>query len=250
MPVLERTTRELNGEVIVDKTRPLFTLAELKEGKHLEGRDVVPSNESSGYERALERIAQMKGETGWTSDRLADEVSEYIVPEILGKAGIKTDPKTIEWDVSPVQGGMFFTLDPRNTSVDVPVFLRAMQAFYAGRDWRGPEYAASEQKPRLPVGKAIKHIDLRSADAWHARHGGLHVQTVSRWSGEIEPEAYDYEHEFSEEWRTDCNDFLSEVLGFALRTLMDAYESEEGEEQLLYDAEANEWLFTATGAFA
>jgi len=66
---------------------------------------------------------------------------------------------------------------------------------------------------------------------------------------ELEPD-YDYEFEFSEEFMTDCNDFLEEILQFCFRTLRDSYENEFEEDTILEDAEANEWRFTNTGEWA
>lgn len=252
MPVLERTTRELDGKVVSSSERRLFTLAELKDGKQLEGKgDVVENRVAGAFDRACDNISQMMGESGWISDSIEMEISEYIVPEILGKAGITTDPKTIEWDVNPVQSGMFFALNPASTKIDAAVFLRAMKGWFAGKDWRGREYAASEQKPRFPYKRKV--IDLRSSDAWHARRAGVYMQIVrnSMWSEELDIEpGYDYEHEFSEQFMVDCNEFISEITGFALRTLRDTAEGETEEESLLEAAEANGWMFTETGAWA
>jgi len=248
VPLVETKTVEHDGVEVSRTQRVLYSLAELKEGKHIEG-DIVEAHVASAFDRACENIGRMKDEAGWTSMDLETEISEYLVPEVLGKAGITTDPKRIEWDVSPTQSGRFFMLDPSSTKVDASLFLHAMKQWFAGIDWRGPDYKASTQKPRFPVNK--KRIDLRSADAWHARHGSLAMQKVSHWSGEVELEPdYDYEFEFSEEFMTDCNDFLEEILQFCFRTLRDSYENEFEEETIVEDAEANEWRFTKTGDWA
>ena len=250
MSIAEVTTRTIDGVEVSKVERTLYTLAELKDGKHIEGEDVVEHKRAGAYNEALSKIQQMKDESSWTQDDLETEISEYINPEIIAKAGLITEAKDIGWDVSYVQGGRYVTLDDRKTSVDVPVFLRAMKGWFMGKDWRGHEYARAEQKPRFPTEGQQHKIDLRSADARQAMGGSLVVQTVSKWTGEIEPEPYDYGFEFSQQFMQDCNDFLAEVLSFAFRTLEATYEDAHSEETILADAEANEWTFTNTGAWA
>lgn len=250
MPLVETKTVEHDGVEISKTQRVLYSLAELKEGKHLEGEDVVEYQRSAAFDNACENIGRMMDESGWTSDDLNLEVSEYLVPEVLAKAGLITEAKHIEWDVSPVQGGMFFILDPAHTSVDTRTFLRAMKGWFMGVDWRGPEYKASTQQPRFPTPNQQHKIDLRSSDARQAMEGSLIVQRVSKWVGEIDLDPYIYEYEFSEQFRQDCNDFLEEVLRFCLRTLEDEVESRNDEESMLSLAEANEWMFTDEGRWA
>ena len=88
-----------------------------------------------------------------------------------------------------------------------------------------------------------------------AKESGLFVETVnthwsSRSSDELVFEPSDYERQFSEEFRQDCNYFFGEVIGFCYRTLEQTYEGEFEEDSLLSAAEANEWHFTAEGQWA
>lgn len=253
--IVEVKTRSLDGVEVSRVERRLYSLRELKDEKHIEGEDIVEYKRSTAFENACENIGRMMDESGWTQTDIEMEIDNYLLPEVLGKAGITTNDgaKSISWDVSYVQGGMFFSLDPAHTSIDARLFMRAMQAWFLGRDWRGPEYAASTQQPRFPTEAQRKVIDLRRGDAWHAVRGNLFMQVErhSVWSSgfEIDP-GYDYEHEFSDEFMRDCNDFLEEILRFCLHTIRAEVEDRGNEESMLDLAEANEWTFTNEGAWA
>lgn len=248
--IVEVKTRTLDGVEVSRVERTLYSLAELHEGKHIEGEDVVEYKRANAFDTACDNIARMMDESGWTQTDLETEITEYLMPEVLSKAGITTDPKYIEWDVSPTQGGMFFVLDPEHTSINARTFVRAMKGYFMGVDWRGPEYKASTEKPTFPFEKGRHKIDLRSSDARQAIEGSLVISKISRWTSEVDADPYIYEYEFSDGFRADCNDFLAEVLAFCLRTLRDQVEGRNDEQSMVELAEANEWTFTNEGAWA
>lgn len=238
----EIKTRLLDGKEVERTERSLFTLAELKE------RD-----EDGAFSNALSTISYEQDSNGWTTESLQDEISQYIVPEVLAPAGIELDDegKSIEWDVSPVQGGQFFVLDPAHTTIKARVFLRAMKVYFAGGDWRGKDYAEAKNPPYL-YQRQQHPIDLRSKDAWHARHGDVLIVKIRSplTTEEVDLESSDYDYEFSQQFREDCNTFIKDVCDFAHDELRRSYEGAHSEESLLDLAEMNEWLFDAKGKIA
>ena len=142
----------------VSDTRLLYTLAELRDLDTAQSPDIT----NQAYDRALDW-----GREGWTQfDYLAEEVSEYLVPEHFGKAGIVCDSDKIDYDLDR----RYFSLPP--TNVNVPVFLAALKAYYDGRDYRGPDYAQSERYLLAPTPRRYA-IDLRSHDARLAGEEGF-----------------------------------------------------------------------------
>ena len=223
----------------VSDTRLLYTIDELRDLDALHSPDIT----RHAYERALEWVRE-----GWTQfDYLAEEVSEYLAPELFGKAGIVCDPDKIEYDLDR----RYFSLPP--TNVNVPVFLAALKAYYDGRDYRGPEYIRAERHLFAPT--ARRHaIDLRSHDARLAGEGGLFISREAvgfgNYRNEFNWEDAEREPGFSDAFRQDCEEFLHALRDEARHVLEVEAEYQISDEHLHEVASINEWYFDREGRTA
>jgi len=243
MPLIETTVlADEHGHEIEKHDRKLYTLAELKALDDRPAPEQDDEISSRAYENALEWLSQ--GESEFWSGQ--DELDNYIQPEHFGLAGITFDAKKAEYNVG--YGSIYFVL-PHGTSIDTPVFLRALKAWAEGRDYRGKDYAKADRKVVLHPYSQHK-IDLRSKDARIAREQGLVVQTVSSmWSHSSDEFDLDYHYEgMSDEFKKDCNAFLSDLCHEAAYLLNAEYEYVTGDrEYLMETAEANEYTFDRNG---
>lgn len=222
----------------VSDTRLLYTLAELQALDAAKSPDIA----KGAYGRALDWVR----EGIMSFDVLSDELSEYLVPEHFGKAGITCAADKIEYDLD--RG--YFAL-PANTSVKVPLFLAALKAYYDGRDYRGPEYAGAERHLLAPDSR--RHaVDLRSHDARLAGEMGLYIDAVTTGYGYYSHRNgftwyTDSEPGFSETFEQDCEEFLCALCEEARQVLQGEWEYQETDENVLETAEANDWLFDHEG---
>lgn len=226
------TLLDESGVVIETTERKLYTITELK---NLNGSE---ETDHRAYENALEWVAEGNMEF-WSG---LDELDAYIVPEHFGLAGISCKAKDIQFIVG--DRGEFLGL-PRNTDVNVPIFLRAMKAYFMGLDYRGKPYASASRK-LVATGTGIDPIDLRSRDARIVRDQGL-VVLSNEWRGNQTRE-FDFDYlDLSEAFEADCNEFLAELVNEALRILTDDFEDQSSEEVCFDNAEANEYTFDRRG---
>lgn len=248
MPLTETTVvKDTTGNVLEESERKLYTLAELKALDDRPAPEQDDKIESGAVDRALDWLRQGQGEF-WSG---LDELDAYIQPELFGLAGITFNAKSATYVVGDYSHGSAWFALPRDTDIDVPLFLRAMKDFYAGRDYRGKEYAKAEGERVVAVGRSQKKIDLRSKDVRIVKEQGLVVHVISspyeRTTDSFDTEErYGYE-DVSGEFKTDCNFFLSELCHEAAKILEADYESQFEEETLLDVAEANEYTFDRTG---
>lgn len=246
MPLRETTVvANEHGHEITKRERKLYTLAELKALDDRPAPEQDDEISSDAFEKALGWISQGESEF-WSGE---DDLENYIQPEHFGLAGITFDAKKAEYNVG--YGGIYFVL-PRGTSIDTPVFLRALKAWAEGRDYRGKDYAKDNRKVILHPHSQHK-IDLRSKDARIAREHGLIVHTVSTmWSHSSDEFDLDYHYEgMSDAFKNDCNAFLSDLCHEAARLLDSEYEYITGDREYLMDtAEVNEYTFDRNGKIA
>ena len=236
------TTTDDTGSVVNADTRKLYTLAELKDGKHIEDEPspIITRAVSCAYQTALDRLSQQESEF-WDG---RDEIENYIAPELFGRAGITFKAKDATYNVG--WGDVWFCL-PREALIDTMAFLRAMKAYFAYVDYRGKDYAKSPEK-LLASERAQHKIDLRSKDTLIAREQGLVVYVQTAYSSSSGTFDLDYHYDgMSDQFKSDCNDFLAELCHEAARILNADYEDRLSEESCLDLAECNEWLFTCTG---
>lgn len=250
MPITEVSvvTRIPDGAPAEDterSTRRLYTLAELRDGKHIEDEpsDIITSAVSGAYERALEKIAEGNYEL-WEAD------GDWLT-YIHEKAGITFDFAQATWDVSYHQGSMWFAL-PKGTDIDTPVFLRAMKDYFAGIDYRHDGIAKESWVVAPPYQR--HKIDLRSKDAVIAREQGLAIEVrnafSSSYGGGQELDLDYYYGDMTDEFKRDCNEFLDALNEEVVRLLREDAESVTKEDYILDQASENEWLFTKEGRFA
>jgi hypothetical protein len=139
MPLLETTVVTDDGVVVESSERKLYTLAELKDSKHIEDEptDIIKSRVDSAYDTALSWMIEMTMEYSWWDSALDCEVDF-----IAGKYGITYKPKEVSFDLDR---GSYFCFG-KTTDIDERVFLRK-----AGIDLRTK--AAKAMLGRLVLGE-------------------------------------------------------------------------------------------------
>ena len=248
MSITEKTTLlNKEGAVVDESERKLYTLAELKVLDDRPRPEQDDEVDHRAYQNALETLAQWEAET-WDG---LDELDNYLSPEVFDKAGITFNEKSATWNVG--YGGTWFAL-PRETDIKVPEFLRAMKLYFSGHDIRGSWYDKQIEGRKIICSEREKHvIDLRSSDACKAREYGLVVHVFSslyQGDSELELDGDYYLPEYSEGFKSDCNEFLKELCHYAAITLEEDYEDRQSEDSLLELAEMNEYHFDRNGKIA
>lgn len=277
MPLVETTVVKDGADVVATRERKLYTLAELKDGKHIadEPSDIVESGVTSAYETALDKLREHAFEdTWWAENTLDNDAVELFkacgitVPQKTETVHVKVDGKfqydeqhrpltktvtrddTIweSWDLDRNE----FTLN-RRAVVDDKAFLRALQWYLAGKDIRDlPALQWGQPTPPRPikaVGTQIRKLDLRSKDARIIREQGLVIHSIdSLWRTATPEFDLDYHYdELSEQTQEDANELLSDLCSEVVSLLRDEMEYRGSEESLLEDAEANDYRWTKTG---
>lgn len=279
MPLTETTVLKDGEQIIEERERKLYTLRELRDGKHIEDEpsDIITSAVSGAYERALDKMREWAYEDTWWSENVLDNDAVELfkacgitVPQKTEIVHVKVDGKfqwdenrkaitkvvtrddTIwnSWDVER----RTFTLNPR-ARVDERAFLLALQWWLAGKDIRDlPALQWGQPTPPRPLAASPRQqrkFDLRSKDARIIREQGLTINEVSRMWDVSTGFNLDYHYDgLSGATMADCNDLLSDLCHEVISLLRDEQEYREGEEYLLEEAEANEYTFTKEGAHA
>lgn len=278
MPLTEATkVTDEHGHVIEERERRLYSLAELRDGKHIEDEpsDIITSQVSGAYERALDWLREVQFSDAWAFESVLDydavelfKACGITVPQKTETVHVKVDgkfqwdeqrrpiTKTVThddtlWDSWDVDRGEF-TLN-RRAVADEGAFLRALQWWLAGKDIRDlPALQWGQPTPPRPLAASPRQqrkFDLRSKDARIIREQGLVVHHVSGLYGSSTREFdLDYHYEgLSEQTMADCNELLSDLCHEVIALLRDEQEYLSSEEALLEMAEANEYTFTKTG---
>lgn len=275
MPLTETTVvKDEHGHEIEQRERRLYSLAELKDDKHING-DIVSSEVAGAYDRALDWMREVQFDDTWWSETVLDgdavelfKACGITVPQKTEVVHVKVDgkfqwdeqhkpiTKTITrddtiWDSWDVDRGEF-TLNHRAV-VDERAFLHALQWWLVGKDIRDlPTLQWGQPTPPRPLRQSPirqRKFDLRSKDARIIREQGLVILRVSgMWGGSTREFDLDYHYDgLSEQTMNDCNELLSDLCHEVLSLLRDEIEYLGSEEALMEMAEANEYTFTSTG---
>ena len=278
MPLTETTTVKDGDQVISERERKLYTLAELKDGKHIEDGSsyIITSGVSGAYERALDWLREIEFSDAWLSESVLDNDAVELfkacgitVPQKTEIVHVKVDGK-FQWDEQrkPIKKTVTrddtiwdswdmdrreFMLNSRAT-VDERAYLRALQWWLAGKDIRDlPALKWGQPTPPRPLTASLnqqRRFDLRSKDARIIREQGVTVRRASDWRGGSTREFdLDYHYDgLSEQTMADCNELLSDLCHEVIALLRDEQEYLSSQEALLEMAEANEYTFTREGA--
>lgn len=278
MPLTEITTLKDGEAVLATNERKLYTLRELKDGKHIEDEptDVIEYAVSNAYETALEKMREWGYEDTWWSESVLDNDAVELfkavgitVPQKTETINVKVDGKfqydenrkaitktvthddTIwdSWDLERRE----FTLN-RRARVDERAYLRALKWYLAGKDIRSlPELRWGQPTPPRPLaaaGTQIRKFDLRSKDANIIREQGLTISVADGWGRQQSTREFDLDYHYeglSEQTMADCNELLSDLCHEVISLLRDERDYRDSEESLLEDADANEYMFTKQG---
>lgn len=275
MPLTEITTLKEGDRVIETSERKLYTLAELRDGKHIEDEpsDIIEHGVSNAYETALDKMREWALDDNWWSEAVLDNDAVELfkacgitVPQKTETIHVKVDgkfqwdeqrkaiTKTItrddtiweSWDIERRQ----FTLN-RRAVVDERVYLHALKWWLAGKDIRTlPGLGWGQPTPPRPLVASLRtqrNFDLRSKDAHIIREQGLVIHTSDRmWRSQGFDLDYHYDG-LSEQTQADVNELLSDLCREVVSLLRDEMDYRGSEEVLIEDAEANEYTFTKTG---
>jgi hypothetical protein len=269
-----------HGHEIEKSERKLYTLVELKDGKHIEDEpsDIIESRVGSAYETALNKLREWGYEDSWWTENVLDndavelfkacgitvpQKTETIHVTVDGKFQWDEQHKAITktvtrddtiWDEWDIEHRTF--LLNRRARVDEQAFLRALQWWLAGKDIRDlPALQWGQPTPSRPLAaspRGQRKFDLRSKDARIIREQGLTVTRADQWSwrkayGVTEIDL-DYHYDgLSEQTKADCNELLSDLCHEVISLLRDEMEYRDSEECLLEEAEANERMYDKYG---
>lgn len=231
------------------------THTEAKQYTLVELRDQVDDEiESGAFDRAAEWIAAGNLEF-WDGE---SDV-EYLCTAIFPCAGItvkhtrrSNGELSSDYDVSwDLDRGAFFAVG--SCTIDANRFLQALKTYLSGNDIRGPEYNKSSDWGYLAaVGTQKRKLDLRSKDARIIKEQGLVLLKHTIWGDSRSDEAdFDYRYdEVSDQFKTDANELVSDLMSYALKVLRADMEDCFDTERILGDAEANGWMFDKRGKVA
>ena len=277
MSITEITTLTKDDKEIERRERKLYTLAELRDGKHIEDEpsDIIESGVGRAYETALDKMREWAFDSTWWSEAVLDNDAVELfracgitVPQKTETIHVKVDGK-FQWDESrkPITKTITrddtiwdswdindreFVLNDR-ARVDEKAYLRALQWWLAGKDIRDlPALQWGQPTPPRPLAASARQqrkFDLRSKDARIIREQGLVIHQVSRmWEGSTREFDLDYQYDgLSDQTKNDCNELLSDLCHEVLSLLRDEMEYRGSNEALLEDAEANEYTFDRNG---
>ena len=278
MPLIETTVLSYeSGPEIERRERKLYTLAELKDGKHIEDEpsDIIESGIGRAYETALDKMREWSlDDTWWTESVLDNDAVELFkacgitVPQKTETIHVKVDGK-FQWDEQrrPIQKTITrddtiwdswdvdrgeFTINNR-ARVDDKAFLLALQWYLAGKDIRDlPALRWGQPTPPRPLTQSPirqRKFDLRSKDARIIREQGLVIHRVDgMWGRSTREFDLDYQYDgLSDQTKEDCNELLSDLCHEVLSLLRDEMEYRYSEAYLLEEAEANEYTFDRNG---
>jgi len=277
MPLLETTVVTHDGAVVESSERKLYTLAELRDEKHIEDEpsDIIESRVGSAYETALDKMREWAFDSLWWSEAVLDNDAVELfkacgitVPQKTETIHVKVDGK-FQWDESrkPITKTITrddtiwdswdindreFVLNDR-ARVDEKAYLRALQWWLAGKDIRDlPALQWGQPTPPRPLAASARQqrkFDLRSKDARIIREQGMVINRVNNmWRSSTREFDLDYHYDgLSEQTRADCNELLSDLCHEVLSLLQDEMDFRGSDETLLEDAEANDYTFDKYG---
>lgn len=275
MPLTEITVvKDATDNVLEQRERKLYTLAELRDGKHIddEPSDIIKSEVGSAYDTAVDKMRDLAlDDTWWSESTLDNDAIELFkacgitVPQKTETTYVKLGGK-FQWDEQhkPITKTITrddtisdnwdldrreFVLNSRAV-VNEKAYLRALQWYLAGKDIRDlPALRWGQPTPPRPLTASLRSqrtFDLRSKDARIIREQGLVVQLASRWGGSTREFDLDYDG-LSEQTQADCNELLSDLCHEVLSLLQGEMDYQGSEEALLEMAESNEYTFDRTG---
>jgi len=276
MPLTEITlVKDGDEKVVEQRERKLYTLAELKDDKHIEDEpsDIITRDVSGAYDTALDKLREWAFDTNWWYEAVLDNDAAELfkacgitVPQKTEMINVKVDgkfqydenrkpiTKTIthvdsiadSWDIERGE----FTLNSR-ARVDEQAFLRALQWYLAGKDIRDlTALQWGQPTPPRPLAASFlaqRKFDLRSKDARIIREQGLAIHEANRWSPRTEFDIDYHYDDVSQQTQEDANELLSDLCHEVISLLRDEMEFRGSAESLLEDADANDYRFTKYG---